>query len=95
MVDTEVSRRKRRQADSTLNNNGFVTNCEARFVPLPSADELVLVWACPEGVASPSLEELDGICRVLFSMQLVDSCSSPSGLFLSSLTDVAPLPSAE
>ena len=94
MADTEVSRR-RRQADSTLNNNGFVTNCEARFVPLPSTDEFVLVWACPEGVASPSLEELDEICRVLFSMQLVESCSSPSGLFLSNLSNVAPLPSAK
>lgn len=90
MVSTKATR-SRRQADNVLSNNGFVTNCEARFMPVPSADGFVLVWACPEGVESPDQEELDGICRALFSMKLVSSCSSPSGLMLTSLADTASL----
>ena len=66
-------------ADSVLDNNGFVTTCEARFMPVES-DGFVLVWACPEGVEPPTQGELDSICRTLFGMRLVNSCTSPSGL---------------
>ena len=60
-----------------------MTVCEARFIQLPDTEsDFFLVWVCPEGISSPSLEELDDICRVLFADQLVSSCSTPSGLVL-------------
>ena len=91
MASTKVTRR-RRQADSNIvSNNGFVTNCEARFMPIQSGGGFVLVWACPEGVESPDQEDLDGICRALFSMNLVSTCSSPSGLVLTRMADTTPL----
>ena len=60
-------------------------------MPTQSADGFVLMWACPEGVESPSQDDLDGICRALFSMKLVSSCSSPSGLVLTSMADTTSL----
>ena len=61
-------------------------------MPVQSADGgFVLVWACPEGVESPDQEDLDGICLALFSMKLVTSCSSPSGLALTSTGGATPL----
>ncbi len=87
MASTVVTRSRRQTDNNVISNNGFVTNCEARFMPVQSAaeDGFVLVWACPEGVESPDQEDLDGICRALFSMNLVGSCTSPSGLVLSSM----------
>ena len=93
MSSQQVSR-KRRQVDSTLDNNGFVTTCEARFMPVES-DGFVLMWACPEGVESPSQEELDEICRTLFSKKLVSSCSSPTGLTLNNTSNKTSVGSSE
>ena len=74
-----------------LDNNGFVTSCEARFMPVES-DRFVLVWACPEGVEPPSQDELDSICRTLYDMGLVGTCSSPSGLQFNSAANDGTLP---
>ncbi len=68
-------------------NNGFVTTCEARFIPDPNfiqEDELVLVlvWACPEGVSPPSVKRLDAICVFFYNSKSVTSCTSPSGFTL-------------
>ena len=87
MAGTQVTRSRRLADSNVLSNNGFVTNCEARFMPVQSTDGFVLVWACPEGVESPDQDDLDGICQALFSMNLVSSCSSPSGLVLTSMPD--------
>lgn len=58
-------------------------------MPVQSAandnEGFILMWACPEGVESPNQEDLDMICRALFSMGLVGSCSSPSGLVFTSM----------
>lgn len=90
MASTTVTRSRRQTDNNVISNNGFVTNCEARFMPVQSTtaddDGFILMWACPEGVESPDQEDLDGICRALFSMGLVNSCSSPSGLVFTSTT---------
>lgn len=86
-----VQRRKRQTTanDDEIIRNGFVTVCEARFVPLPGIEnQLVLVWACPQGVPSPSLEEQDAICRVLVDNPAVESCQSPSGILFAEPMDL-------
>ena len=62
-------------------DNGFVTDCEARFLPVDnSPNTYVLVWACSEGVDPPSGEEEEQICQYLFEKGLVGSCSTPTGV---------------
>lgn len=77
--------RRRRQAntntDSTaVDSNGYVTTCEARFIQVPDSGSYILVWACPEGVAEPSLAEQEVVCQLLFDRGLVTSCTSPTGV---------------
>lgn len=84
--------RRRRQTGGRI-DDGFVTVCEARFVPNPENDNkstFMLVWVCPEGVAAPPTEELDEICQILFAMGLVSFCSSPGGLLLELNTEDLP-----
>ena len=90
------TRRKRRQAatpnEREIEQNGFVTVCEARFLPLTS-ETAILVWACPMGVPAPFSEDLEEICRVLFASRSVGSCATPSGLALGE--EAEELPSTE
>ena len=77
-------RRQVSQNDEEIVENGFVTVCEARFLPLEvGGTTAVLVWACPSGVPAPSSsEELEEICHALFGSGSVKSCATPSGLVL-------------
>ena len=64
-----------------LEDNGFVTVCEARFIPSPSGalNTFLLVWACPMGVASPDGADEVAICELLIEERLVTSCTSRDG----------------
>ena len=84
--------RRRRQAntntDSTaVDSNGYVTTCEARFIQVPDSGSYILVWACPEGVAEPSLAEQEVVCQLLFDRGLVTSCTSPTGVTITRPTN--------
>lgn len=89
-MSSQQTSRRRRQLNGVLDNNGFVTTCEARFMPI-TPEGFALMWACPQGVESPSQEELDEICRALFAMRLVESCSSPTGLVWNSSANATSL----
>ena len=81
--------RRKRQSDTSVYND-FVTTCEARFIPRSEPGEYLLLWACPQGVESPSESELDEICNMLFSSGMVKSCNSPTGLSLTTSEDQLP-----
>ena len=78
--------------DEVMEENGFVTVCEGRFIPSPSSPGVLhLVWACPEGVASPGGDDEEAICVLLIRQRLVTSCISPQGGTLD-LQPLTPLP---
>ena len=79
-----VGRRKRRATSEdgkdSMADNGFVTVCEARFIPSPTTpDTLLLVWACPDGVTAPDATDEEAICELLIAQRLVASCTSRRG----------------
>ena len=78
--DDESERKRRATSEDDLSDNGFVTVCEARFIPSSSASNtLLLVWACPDGVAAPGDDDEVAICDLLIDQRLVSSCTSHRG----------------
>lgn len=89
----DATLRKRRAAGEE--DNGFVNVCEARFIPSQSAsDTFLLVWACPEGVVPPDLEDEKVICELLIEQRLVTSCTSALGGRVELPPTVTPSPTA-
>ena len=80
MTDGRRRRATDEEEDDSLEGNGFVTVCEGRFIPAPATpDTLILVWACPDGVAAPGGNDEEAICELLIDQRLVTSCTSPQG----------------
>ena len=72
--------------EDLMEENGFVTVCEGRFVPTATPGRLRLLWACPVGVAEPGVADEAAICALLVEEGLVMSCSSSEGVVLSQTT---------